>query len=89
MTFPALIFGLVVSTLYGAAFHLWQGGGAGRLALYIVLSWIGFWIGHLAASFLGWRFLSVGPVNLGLATILALIFLAGGHWLSLVEVERN
>ena len=50
MTLPALLFGLVVSTLYGAAFHLWQGGGAGRLALYIILSWIGFWIGHLAGS---------------------------------------
>ena len=89
MTLPALLFGLVVSTLYGAAFHLWQGGGAGRLLLYILLSWTGFWLGHLIGGFLGWTFLSVGPVHLGMSTITSLIFLGGGHWLSLVEVERT
>ena len=89
MTLPALVFGLVVSTLYGAAFHLWQGGGAGRLVLYIVLSWIGFWLGHFIGGLMGWTFLSVGPIHFGMSTILSLVFLGGGHWLSLVEVERN
>ena len=88
MTLPVLVLGLVVSSLYGAAFHLWQGGGPGKLILYLILSWVGFWIGHLVGGLLGWTFLSVGPIHLGLATVFSLIFLAGGHWLSLVEVDR-
>ncbi len=26
MTLPALLIGILISTLYGAAFHLWRGG---------------------------------------------------------------
>jgi hypothetical protein len=47
MTLPALVFGFVVSTFYGIVFHLWKNGGLGRLLLYVILSWIGFLLGHL------------------------------------------
>ena len=46
MTFPAIIFGIVLSTAYGTAFHFWKGGSLNKLFLYIILSWLGFWIGH-------------------------------------------
>jgi hypothetical protein len=89
MTLPALLFGFIVSTLYGAAFHLWRGGGAGRLILYLVLGWAGFWIGHIAAGWLGWTFGSLGPLHLGMATLTSLVFLGLGYWLSLIEIERR
>jgi uncharacterized membrane protein YeaQ/YmgE (transglycosylase-associated protein family) len=85
MTLPTLIFGILVSTLYGAAFHLWRGGSLGRLVLYLILGWMGFWIGHLLATNWDWTFLSVGSLRLGMATIGSLLFLLVGYWLSLVE----
>ena len=89
MTIPAFLLGLVLSTLYGAAFHLWKGGGVGRLLFYLALGWVGFWIGQWLANQLGWAFLSIGPLHLGLATLVSLVFLFSGYWLSLVEVQRR
>ena len=85
MTLPSLLFGILVSTLYGALFHVIRGGGAGRLSLYLLLSWIGFWVGHLLGRQFHWTFVSVGPLNLGMATIGSVVFLGIGYWLSLVN----
>jgi hypothetical protein len=89
MTLPAFIFGFLLATLYGALFHLWRGGNAGRLLLYITLSWSGFAIGQIAATRLGWTFLSFGPLNVGMATVLSLVFLLLGYWLSLIDIDKN
>jgi hypothetical protein len=89
MTLPALVFGIIISSLYGAAFHLWRDGGIGRLFLYLLLSWFGFWVGHYLAERLGWTFGSVGPLHIGLATVISFLFLFIGHWLSKVEVQKK
>ena len=89
MTLPTFLFGLLLSTLYGAAFHLWKGGGFGRLILYLFLGWIGFWAGHLIAGQLDWTFDSLGQLHFGTATACSLLILSAGHWLSLVQVERK
>jgi hypothetical protein len=89
MTLPAYVFGVILSSLYGAAFHLWRDGGIARLILYLFLSWLGFWVGHFLAEILGWTFGSVGPLHIGLATISSIFFLFMGHWLSKVEVQRK
>jgi len=89
MTIPALLFGILISTLYGAAYHLWRGGGAGKLVLFLILGWIGFWAGHAIGNYLNWTFGSLGQLRLGMATLSSLVFLSLGHWLSLVELERK
>jgi hypothetical protein len=89
MSFPAFLFGLLISSLYGAVFHLWRGGGLGRLVLYMLLGWAGFWIGQFIAARLGWTFGSLGPLHLGMASVMSLLFLGIGYWLSLVEVDRK
>jgi hypothetical protein len=89
MTLPSLFIGLVLSTIFGAGFHLWRGGGAGRLLLYLILGWVGFWVGHFAGDALGLTFGSLGPLRAGAASAGAILFLIAGHWLSLVEVERR
>ena len=33
MTIPALLFGLLLASLYGTLFHLWRGGSGGRILL--------------------------------------------------------
>ena len=88
MTIPGLLFGFITSSLYGALFHLWRGGGAGRLLLYLILSWIGFWAGHFIGFKLNWAlFLRIGPLYFGTATLGSFLLLLFGHWLSLMETK--
>ena len=89
MTTPAILLGILLSILYGSVFHLFRGGGTGRLLLYIVLAMIGFWIGQLLANNFGLSFIKVGTLRLGLATISSWLFIGVGHWLSLVDIERK
>jgi hypothetical protein len=89
MTLPSILIGIVISTLYGAAFHLWRGGKLFRLVLYLILAWIGFWIGHTLGNLWGWTFFSLGPLRLGAATLGAVTTLGIGYWLSLVDPNRQ
>lgn len=81
MTIPAILIGFVFGSIYGTVFHLWLGGNITRLIIYILLGWAGFWVGHFLGEYLGWHFLAVGPLNLGLATLGSGVFLLVGHWL--------
>ncbi len=89
MTIPILAFGFILASLYGALFHLWKNGGLGRLILYLVLSWIGFWAGQILARQLGWNFGNIGTLQVGFATLGSILLLLIGHWLSLVQVARQ
>jgi hypothetical protein len=86
MTLPALLFGIVLSSAYGAAFHFWKNGSLRKLALYMFLAWLGFWVGHFLGAALGWTFAAIGPLYAGMATVGAALFLSVGDWLSRVEV---
>jgi hypothetical protein len=89
MTLPSIFLGLIVSSLFGAFFHLWRGGGPGRLLLYLLLSWFGFWGGHNLGIRWEWNFLSLGPLHLGTAIFGSVIALAIGYWLSLVDMGET
>ena len=88
MTIPAVILGIIISTAFGALFHLWRGGNAFRLLLYILLSWIGFWGGHLVGNIIGWEFGKLGPLYLLFACLGDILFLSIGYWLSLVDIKK-
>jgi hypothetical protein len=89
MTIPSLLLGFIIATLLGTLFHLWRGGGAGRLLLYLLLSWGGFLTGHLVASFFELTFDKLGPLHIGSASFGSILLLFFGNWLSLVEIERK
>jgi hypothetical protein len=89
MTLPAIFFGIVLSTTYGTAFHLWKGGSLKKMFLYIILAWLGFLLGHIIGDLLKWNFASVGPINAGMATLVSVLFLFSGEWLSRVEIARK
>ena len=88
MTFPSILLGIVISSLYGAVFHIIRGGGLGRLIFYLILAWIGFWLGNMVGNRLGWEFGSYGPLQIFSATIGSAAALALGYWLSLVEEKE-
>ena len=85
MTLPALAFGILFSTLFGAVFHLITGGSLVRMIVFVIFSWVGFWGGHLLGGSLGWTFWSLGPLHMGMATLGSFILLGIGFWLSLIN----
>jgi hypothetical protein len=89
MTFPAIVFGFILSTIYGTIFHFWKGGRLSRLFLFVILAWLGFWIGHFIGAGLGWSFAETGPLKTGMASLGSAIFLFVGEWLSRVEVSKK
>ena len=86
MTIPSIFIGLLISSLFGALFHLWRGGGPGRLLLYLILAWLGFWGGHALGARWEWDFFNLGPLHLGMASLGSMITLGIGYWLSLVDL---
>lgn len=76
---PILTFAFIVATLLGFAFHLLAGGGAQRLALFLVMSWLGFAMGQAAGVSLGIEFLNIGEIRLLSALIGALFCLMMAH----------
>lgn len=89
MTTPNILFGTLAASLLGAIFHLWLGGGPGRLFLYLVLSWVGFWSGHALGELLQVTFLNIGPLHLGAAILSNIVFLVAGHWLSKINISSS
>ena len=87
MPIPSLMLGFLIASLYGALYHLWRGGGPKSIFFYILLAWVGFFGGHFLATWRGWVFLPVGSLNLGLASLGALIFLFVGGWLNMLEAK--
>lgn len=81
MTIQTWLLAFALATLYGAAFHVWQGGGARRLALYLLAGWLGFLIGHFGGDALGIHLVKVGALNAFSATIGSAIALAAARLL--------
>ena len=82
MSFPSILFGVCLSVFFGAVFHLWRGGGLGRLVFYLVLAVCGFWAGQLAAAYFHWTFDLYGDLHLFTNTAVCILSLAIGYWLS-------
>jgi uncharacterized membrane protein len=64
-----LVLGFLLSTIYGAIFHLILGGPPRKLLLYVVVSWAGFAAGHFVGDLLGFEVLKLGAVHLLAASI--------------------
>ncbi len=85
MNITSYIFGWLLASLFGALFHLWRNGGIGKLLLDLVLSWIGFFLGHLVAQHYGLKFMSVGDMQIAGGIVGSLIFLAVGNWFTTIQ----
>lgn len=79
MPFATILLGVVLSTLYGAGFHLLRGGSVRRLLLDLLLAWLGFWVGDQLGLYFGWTFWAVGVLNAGAATLASFGFLLLGE----------
>ena len=89
MTFPSLLFALLVASFYGLLYHLVRNGGFWRLILYLVLSLVGFAIGHFIGLWREWVFVPLGSLNIGVSSVGSLLILILGDWLSRIEENRE
>lgn len=89
MTLPSIILGIFISSLYGAIFHLWRGGNGGKLFLYLIFSWIGFWLGQIVGDTFDLTIGNLGPLHLVSATLGSLVILGIGYWLSLIDTNET
>jgi hypothetical protein len=89
MTFPALIFVVFLAALFGSLLHLWRGGPLWRLVYYLVLSEVGFFLGHFLAGILSINFINLGSIHLGFGILGSLVLLGLGYWLSLVDYQNS
>ena len=64
MNAPSFFLAMLIATSCGLVFHLIRGGGLARLGLYVLTSWVAFFIGHLVGTWLMWDFMRVGTLNL-------------------------
>ena len=75
MPVPTIVFGVLLSTLYGAIYHLIRGGTTKMMLLFLLLAWAGFWLGDTLGWYMGWSFASVGNLNTGMGSILSFAFM--------------
>lgn len=66
---PALTFGVLLATLYGALTHLIMGGSGRILLLYILTSWVGFAIGQAAGQVMGIHVWAIGAISVITGTL--------------------
>jgi hypothetical protein len=81
MITPAFVFSFLLASFLGAAFHFWKGGGGGRLLLYLILSWIGFYLGNWLGTTRNLSFLMIGPIAGGLGSLGSLVLLFLSSWI--------
>ncbi len=88
MTFPSLLFALLLALLCGVLFHALRGGTAWRLLLYIGLSVLGFALGQLIANLFGRNLFLFGTVDVGLGLVGSTVALLLGDWLIRSETKK-
>lgn len=82
-----LVLAFLLSTAYGAGFHVLLGGPARHILLYVAAAWLGFILGHFLGSLLQINILKLGVLHLFSASLGAWIALITSWWLVRHEVH--
>ena len=82
MTFPAILFSIIMASLYGSIFHIIKGGNLFTLFIYVLVSNIGFFGGQYLAGLIGISLFPLGTINFGVGTISSIGILLIGGWVS-------
>ncbi len=84
----AFVLGFLLSTAYGAGFHVLLGGPARRFVLYVLAAWLGFALGHFLGDLLNIEWLKLGVLHLFSASLGAWIALLTSWWLVSYETPQ-
>jgi len=78
---PMIVFSLLLSTLYAAAFHLFKGRNLKDLLFFWLAAVIGFFSGQIVGDRLDLPLWQIGQVHLIEASLAAILFLLLSWWL--------
>jgi uncharacterized membrane protein YeaQ/YmgE (transglycosylase-associated protein family) len=81
MQVPALVFALLLASVYGVAFFFWQGRRLGDLLVFWLAAVLGFAAGQLIGARWGFLPISLGEIQIIEATLGAALFLTIAKWL--------
>jgi hypothetical protein len=81
MGLPALIFALLLASLYGVAFFIWQGRKLGDLLVFWLAAVLGLAAGQVVGNLWGFLPVAIGEIQIVEATLGAALFLAVAKWL--------
>ena len=84
-----LILAFLVSTTYGAGFHVLVGGRLVMVPVYLLCAWIGFALGHFVGEALEIAVLRLGIVQLLSGSVGAWILLIIGRWLFTLDTPHD
>lgn len=77
---PGLLFGLLLSTIYAALFHLWGGRSVRDLLVYVAAAAAGFAVGQFLGMLMQLPLPRIGQVHIIEASVFA--------WLALISVRQ-
>ncbi len=80
---PALLLSILIASMHGALFHLWQGRSFRELPLYLVASGLGFALGQLAGNLIGLDIFMIGALHIIEASLGSWSMLFIARWLKL------
>ena len=89
MYLPTIVFGILLSSLIGALYHLIRGGSGKKMLLDLVLAWAGFWAGDALAFYTSISFLTAGVLNAGMGAVFSLAFLIVGDIISQISNQSK
>ncbi len=85
---PGVLLILFVSMVIGLLVHLWRGGSLLRMIVLVLITLIGFILGHLISQRADSNFLVIGWVQLGWGVVSAILSALIGAWLTEIKIEK-
>ncbi len=89
MLSPGFVFSFILATLFGATFHLIFGGDARRLALFLLVGWLGFALGHITGLLFEIDLFNIGSLRVVTAAAGAVLALMLAQILSSGRSRRR
>ena len=85
---PYTLFGLLLATIYGTIFYIWQGQQLIDLALYLLVSIVGLTVGQLLGLTFALDFIMIGPLYIVEGSIISWLSLFVARWLKITAENQ-
>ncbi|MDM8521684.1 hypothetical protein QUF64_16695 [Anaerolineales bacterium HSG6] len=85
---PYFLFGLLLATIYGTIFYIWQGQQLLDLVLYLLVSIVGLAVGQLLGLSFAFDYIVIGPLYIVEGTVISWSSLFVARWLKITAENQ-